>query len=172
MYTATDLTNIVAPGSDFATVNGAQSVIQMNRNAAAWFLDPNMGNLAGEANAGRNMLVGFHNGNPPTSTNPAEIRTLISDRQTFQDTAGNDVTGTKVRYNSFTLEIPNAYVRTAPPTAVADNEITVNDAGYAGVMVQSQRVFFGDRTSATLRNPAAAGNQVCLLYTSPSPRDS
>ena len=170
LYSATDLRNIVTPGSDFATVNGAQSVIQINRNAAVWFLDPNMGNLAGEANAGRNMLVGFHNGNPPNSTNPAEIRTLISDRQTFQDSTGADVAGTKVRYSAFTLNIPDNYVRTTPPTVVTDNEITVDNSNYNGVMVQSQRDYLEALTGTTTaavnsRSPQIVGNQVVPLRT-------
>ena len=170
LYTSADLRNIVAPGSDFASVDGAQSVIQINRNAAVWLLDPNMGNLAGEANAGRNMLVGYHNTNPPTGGNPAEIRTLISDRQTFQDAAGDDVTGTKVAYNSFALAIPNAYARTTPPAALANNEVTVNDANYNGVMVQSQRDFLSVQTGASTaainsRSPGVVANQVAPLRT-------
>ena len=219
LYTNADLRNIVAEGSDFSTGdNNAQSTLQMNRRAAPWLLNPNFGNQTGEANAGRTLMLSFHSGNWPGSTNGggtqtqnlSEIRTFIADRPTFQDTAGTDVADTKVTYGATTHLIPATYARGTPPPVLTGNEATVDNSAHRGFMIQSQRIHLLRATLAS-RNPADTDNQVealrtditrtvrnfrydfpyetnvvydpntmtglleatpCLLYTSPSPRDS
>ena len=166
LYTNTGLVDVVGQGSEFADTNGAQTILQMNRLAAVWLLNPDFGNQTGEVNVGRTMAVGFHNTNAPVSAaTSAEIRTLIADRQTFQDTSGNDVAGTKVRYSEDTSLLPANYLRTDPPVSLTNNETTVDDSNHRGVMVLSQRARYDNRNSASLRDPGNADNQIAALRT-------
>ena len=166
LYTNTGLVDVVGAGSEFATVAGAQTIMQINRQVAVWLLNPNFGNQAGEVNAGRTLGIGFHSVNDPDSdARAAEIRTFIADRQTFQDANGADVAGTKVRYSEDTSLLPANYVRTTPPTSITNNETTVDNSNHRGVMVLSQRTRFADRGSPTTRDPAAANNRINALRT-------
>ena len=172
LYTNPDLRNIVSAGADFSSIANTQPTFQMNRRAAPWLINPNFGNHTGEVNAGRTMALSFHSGNFPGSTNGggttaqnlSELRVFIADRPTFQDAAGTDVAGTKVRYGATAHPIPAAYARGTPPVPYTLAETTVDSSAHRGSMVQSQRIHLS-RTVLANRDPADADNQVAALRT-------
>ena len=153
LITNYDISQVTAEGSFGGTGNALtstnpQSILQFNRNAATWWLNPDFG--------GRDVNFGFHFSNAPTSTNPAEIRTFLASRPHFNDPLNQAITtDTRVTYPNIIRAIPAAWDNTSPAAAINLNRLVVNSNDGNGVMVQTGRLEMAPGTNTvTGQNPA------------------